>query len=237
MQVTCMKFNFNGQPFTKYTAYNTYFNKVCCISNQHLHASLRFCLYKKARSIHTCICLLCLMNGLQAYLCSTVILLQVNNSTLLFTWSIEILSDISGIINCTSINAGQLKFISPFLENFPPSISGDAVFRVTIGEMSSYTFTVSDEQDTLSIDVTVLGGLPPGSTLEEVQEGHYVFNWILLNPTNQNLTFEAIGKEGAVSVLVPRVEICGCMNGGKCKLPNLFLFSSTIIMDCACPEG
>ena len=106
-----------------------------------------------------------------------------------------------------------------------------------MGEISSYNFMVSDELDMLSIDVNVLGGLPQGSTLEKTQEGQYVFNWILLDPTNQSLAFEAIGKEGAVSVLVPRVEICGCMNGGKCKLPNLFSFSSTIIMDCDCPKG
>ena len=103
--------------------------------------------------------------------------------------------------------------------------------------MSSYDFMVSDELDTLSIDVNVVGGLPQGSTLKKTQEGHYVFNWILLDPTNQSLAFEAIGEKGAVSILVPRVEICGCMNGGWCLLPNLILPSSTIIMDCNCPEG
>ena len=103
--------------------------------------------------------------------------------------------------------------------------------------MSSYDFMVSDELNALSIDVNVVGGLPQGSTLEKVQEGHYVFNWLLLDPTNQSLAFEATGEAGAISVLVPRVEICGCVNGGKCKLPNLFSFSSTIILDCDCPEG
>ena len=103
--------------------------------------------------------------------------------------------------------------------------------------MSSYYFTVSDELDTLSVVVNVVGGLPQGSTLEKTQEGHYVFTWILLDPTNQSLAFEAIGRKGAVSVLIPRVEICGCMNGGKCKLPNLVSFSSAIILDCDCPEG
>ena len=96
---------------------------------------------------------------------------------------------------------------------------------------------VSDEPDLLGVTVKVVGGLPQESTLHEVQEGRYTFSWILLDPTSQTLAFEATGVKGAVSVLVPRVEICGCMNGGKCKPANQFSIDSTIILDCDCPEG
>ena len=127
--------------------------------------------------------------------------------------------------------------MSAIIENFPPIISGDAVFQVTVGEMSSYNFVVSDVQDTSSIVVNLVGILPQGSTLHKVQEGLYTFNWVLLDSTTQTLAFEATGKKGAVSMLVPRVEICGCMNGGKCMQPNEFSPNSTIILDCNCPEG
>ena len=129
------------------------------------------------------------------------------------------------------------KILTFSAENFPPIISADAIFRVNIGEQfkNSLRLIVKDPEDDFSLSVQ--GGLPPNSELEEVEEGEYIFQWNLLEVTTESLIFVANDSKGATSVFVPTVEMCACANGGNCTLDGLLTSNTTIIMNCRCNEG
>lgn len=86
------------------------------------------------------------------------------------------------------------------------------------------------------VTLSVLGGLPQGSTLEEI-EGEYVFRWTLQEVTTKSLIFIANDSAGASSMFAPIVHICACVNGGICTLSGPVSGSTTIIMNCNCNEG
>ena len=92
-----------------------------------------------------------------------------------------------------------------------------------------------DSED--DVTLSMLGGLPQGSTLEEVEEGKYIFRWILLEVVTKSLIFIANDSMGASSMFVPIVHICACVNGGICTLSGPLSGSTTIIMNCHCNEG
>ena len=120
--------------------------------------------------------------------------------------------------------------------NFPPNISGNAVFRVNIGQQSTYLLSVIDPDDTVT--VTVEGVNPNSSTLINLEEGEYAF---LLNIQvifeHLHLVFVANDSRGAVATFEPTVEICACANGGTCTRNGLITSNSTITMNCQCTEG
>ena len=106
-----------------------------------------------------------------------------------------------------------ILFLIP-TENFPPNISADAVFRVTLGMESIYILTVMDPGD--NVTLSVRGGLPVNSVLEKVDEEEYIFIWTLMELTNEPLVFIANDSRGAASTFSPVVEVCACVNGGAC---------------------
>lgn len=120
--------------------------------------------------------------------------------------------------------------------NNPPVISGTDAFRVNVGEESVYVFNVTDEGDTFN--VTFIGEFPVGSTLDRDSSTLYTFRWTLESPENATLEFSAVDSLGAGAMLSPRVEICGCENGGTCTFDGIQnLDSSSIVLNCECPQA
>ena len=120
--------------------------------------------------------------------------------------------------------------------NFPPTLTGDVVFRVTIGQLSQYVFSVVDSGDTFSVGV--LGGSPVSSNLINQGEGVFVFEWMLQEQTNVSLTFFAKDSLNATATLSPKVEFCVCANGGECTLEGLLSTdASIVVMNCLCTKG
>lgn len=104
---------------------------------------------------------------------------------------------------------------------------------MTVGQTSTYTFTVTDEEE--SIDVTVLG--LDSSSL--TQDGNiYTFSWTITAVVNDPITFVATDSMNVVSTLSPLIEVCNCQNGGNCTLEGvLSIENNTIDMNCQCTPG
>lgn len=123
----------------------------------------------------------------------------------------------------------------PNAENFPPNISAPTTFRVNLGQESVFILFVVDSGDNFTLSVQ--GGLPDDSVLEEISEGEYAFRWTLQQVTTEPLVFIANDSRGAASVFIPNVEVCACVNGGNCTLDGLLTNNATIVMNCQCPKG
>ena len=93
-------------------------------------------------------------------------------------------------------------------DNFPPNISGDAIFRVIIGQESAYSFTVEDQGDEFTLTIQLQGRTPDNSTLQRVEENEFTFRWNLHQFTFEPLIFIANDTRGAVSTFEPTVEVC-----------------------------
>ena len=131
----------------------------------------------------------------------------------------------------------QLTLSLHFADNFPPSMEGESVFRVTVGKPATYSFKVKDEGDEFT--VLVEEGLPPEATLSDDAAGVYSLHWTSESPTEQPLTFVAMDDAGATAKLKPQVQVCGCVNGGECTVDGIFNLEllSSVVMNCNCPEG
>lgn len=121
------------------------------------------------------------------------------------------------------------------LVNFPPNISADAIFSVTLRLESVFVIVVSDPGDNFTLNV--LGGLLPNSALEDIGDGLYIFRWNLQEVTTEPLTFVANDSRGASSTYTPIVEVCACANGGNCTRDGLLSNNATVVLNCVCPEG
>ena len=121
------------------------------------------------------------------------------------------------------------------IENSPPVILADSVFRVNIGEESIYSLSVSDP-DGDNFTLTPMNELPDDPKLEQTGE-EYLFVWTLLEITNVTLTFVVTDSKGAATLLSPTVELCACVNDGNCTRDGLLVNSPTIVMNCRCSEG
>ena len=119
--------------------------------------------------------------------------------------------------------------------NFPPNISADIFFKVTLGQESIYNIAVNDPGD--EVILTVLGGLPANSILEDKGSGEYVFHWNLQEVTTKPLVFVANDSKGASSTFIPIVEVCACANGGNCTREGLLSNNATTVLNCMCSEG
>ena len=137
---------------------------------------------------------------------------------------------------CFNVNVMLVAAQTHFTGNFPPNISGNAVFRVNIGQESTYFLSVTDPDDTVS--VTVEGITSHNSTLMNVEGGEYVY---VLNLQSIHeflqLVFVANDSRGAVAMLEPTVEICACANEGICTRDGVITGNSTVILNCQCTEG
>ena len=95
--------------------------------------------------------------------------------------------------------------------------------------------TVVDPGDEFSLTVT--GGLPQNSVLEEIANGTFEFKWTLQEITYEALVFVANDSRGAAALFTPTIEICACVNGGNCTLDGLITNNATVLMNCECTEG
>ena len=130
----------------------------------------------------------------------------------------------------------MILLILPIIsENFPPNVSAESVFRVTIGVESLYSLTVSDPGD--NVTLSVQGEHLENSNLDFIGDGEFEFNWNLLEITTEPLVFIATDSSGASSTFTPTVEICACANGGNCTRDGLLTSNMTIILNCQCHEG
>ena len=118
-------------------------------------------------------------------------------------------------------------------DNFPPMFNGSNTFRVNIGVISLYSFTATDEGD---IAITVQGPEPGTYTLT-VNFNIYTFAWTDLHLTEEGVTFVATDSLNATSTLSPRIEYCGCWNGGTCILDDILGMGHIVFMSCECPPG
>ena len=126
------------------------------------------------------------------------------------------------------------------IDNFPPNITGETVFNITVGQKAVYNFTVVDEGDTFTVEVE--GGIPQEASFEDNGEGEYTFSWNLEVVANRSdvpaLSFQATDSGGAVSLLTPQVVVCPCTNDGECTLRGILNTAiPVLIMNCICPEG
>ena len=122
------------------------------------------------------------------------------------------------------------------IDNFPPNISADATFRVNLGQESTFTLYIEDPGDEFTLSVR--GGLPENSFLEETDdEGVFDFRWTLEEITTEPLVFVANDSRGASSLFVPTVEVCACVNGGNYTLDGLLTSDATVVMNCVCSDG
>ena len=131
----------------------------------------------------------------------------------------------------------MLVFFCNVIENTPPNILADSVFRVIIGEESIYSLSVSDPNGD-NLTLTLMNELPDSPKLEQTAAGEeYLFVWTLLEITNVTLTFVATDSKGAAALFSPTVELCACVNNGNCTRDGLLVDSPTIVMNCHCSEG
>ena len=145
-------------------------------------------------------------------------------------------STILGEIQQTNVKINNKLLSSFFADNFPPNITGQSTFIVRIGQMNTYSFTVQDAGD--NITVRVIGELPSSAYLEDSGEGRYSLHWIPPEAPNTTLTLLAVDSLGASSTLTPSVHVCACMNEGNCTLEGLpSSDASTVIMNCDCTKG
>lgn len=135
----------------------------------------------------------------------------------------------------------HMQFLIMFhTDNIPPRISGNTIFQVNLGVLSTFYLKVEDESDNFTF--TVEGGVPEDSSLEEVDDGEFVFLWNLQRVSTKPLLFVANDSSGASSVFAPRVEICACENGGICTKDNNLLLitgsaTNVFVKECLCNEG
>ena len=78
----------------------------------------------------------------------------------------------------------------------------------------------------------------PETFLLDLGNGTYTFHWTLRDTRDLFLSIIASDSAGASSMLVPQLEVCGCMNGGQCTLDGVLdAVAPVVILNCMCPEG
>lgn len=135
---------------------------------------------------------------------------------------------------CCSLFCSLFILIS-LVANSPPSISGDEVFDVIVGEVNVYNFVVTDSDNfTVMID----GDPPDNSLFVDDGEGKYTFTWTpVVTPTTE-LSFVAEDELGAVTLLSPVLQVCTCFNEGECILEGVPSTNRLIRhLTCICTDG
>lgn len=123
-----------------------------------------------------------------------------------------------------------------FIESFPPNISAPATFVITVGMSSIYSFTVTTESTNLNVTSFV-----NDESYNNITRNGDTFT-LTYNTFDRNeeinLTIIATTEQDARSMVVPRVQLCGCMNNGNCTVdgvPNIE--SPFVVLNCECPAG
>ena len=108
-----------------------------------------------------------------------------------------------------------------------------------VGTDSIYTFSVTGDIN-MNIIIIINGQttLPPSTTFTS-SGNTFTLTW---NPvdTNEefNVTIIAIAERNVSSMFVPRVQLCGCINGGNCTEAGVLnLEPPFVVLNCDCPAG
>ena len=124
-----------------------------------------------------------------------------------------------------------------FTESFPPNISAPIIFLATVGTASTYPFIVTG-----SVNVTVVVNgqdtLPPNTNFTENGDA-FTLIWTPVDTSEEfNFTIIATAEQSARSMFIPRVQLCGCLNGGNCTEDGVLnLESPFVVLNCECPAG
>ena len=120
--------------------------------------------------------------------------------------------------------------------NNPPTLTGDDVFHVNVGEENIYTFTVNDTDD---FNVTIEGGAPKDGVLTDDGDGEYTFTWTPgVIPNISGLSLVATDSSGAATLHSPSVQVCACFNGGECTEEGVMNINELyLILTCLCDDG
>lgn len=122
-----------------------------------------------------------------------------------------------------------------FLENYPPNITGEEIFNVTVGMENIYTFQVEDSGN---FTVEIIGGAPENSRLEDNGGGMYMFQWTPSQAPTHALTFLVVDNLDEATMHSPILHVCTCFNGGHCTLEGVPSSNQLIIpLTCLCTEG
>ena len=135
-----------------------------------------------------------------------------------------------------------MKFTSElalsFAESFPPNISAPEIFNATVGTNSTYSFSVTGS---ISVVVVINGqnSLPANAAFSNDSGDTFTLTWNPVNVNEEfNVTIIATAERNATSMFVPRVQLCGCMNGGNCTEDGVLdLELPFIVLNCDCPPG
>jgi len=119
-----------------------------------------------------------------------------------------------------------------FAESFPPNISAPEIFTANVGVDSNYLFTVTG-----SINVTVV--INGQESLLLGSGNTFTVTWRPANINDQyNVTIIATAEQNARAVFAPRVQLCGCINGGNCTTAGVLNLQLPFnVLNCECPEG
>ena len=129
-----------------------------------------------------------------------------------------------------------IYILHAFIENSPPSMVGNKTLRVIVGQETMYSFTVEDTTDNFTVNA--IERQVVNTSLTNDGNGNFTYTFTVYKPSNVTLTFLAEDSMGAATSLTPILELCSCVHGGNCTLQGLLTIeSTTIIMNCECPEG
>ena len=128
------------------------------------------------------------------------------------------------------------------------------MFVATIGTNSAYTFTITGS--VVDVNVIINGqnfvineenvvinsqnspNLPPNTNLNRNGD-IFTLTWSPTDISEKiNVSIIANGKRDTTSSFNPRVQLCGCANGGNCTEAGILdLEVSFVLLNCDCPEG
>ena len=111
---------------------------------------------------------------------------------------------------------------------------------MTIGDCYTYTFNVTDDQDT-SLSVRVDGGFATYELDPIPNSDDYTYTVCLMNVTELSslsaLVFTVNDSLSAVGMLSPELVIYACLNGGNATREGVSAMENVIILNCICPGG
>ena len=107
----------------------------------------------------------------------------------------------------------------------------------TVGIESIYSFTVTGSND---VTVVINGQESlPSNTAFTGSGNTFTLTWNPVNIMEEfNVMIIAVAERNARAMFVPRIQLCGCENGGNCTtvgVPNLQLPFN--VLNCNCPAG
>ena len=116
--------------------------------------------------------------------------------------------------------------------SFPPNITGPAVYSIKPGMVAVYNFTVTAAQQ---FQITVIGNLTGNLTN---YGGLYSFSTYYTDSNRATVTFLANDTLGSVSLLIPQLQICACLNGGTCTKDGIRdVNQNPLVLNCRCSKG